>query len=32
MQAARATRATKALVGSFFNAHAEAVQEAYNAS
>ncbi len=32
MQAAKATRATKALVGSFFNAHAEALQEAYNAS
>ena len=32
MQAANATRATKALVGSFFSAHAEAVQEAYNAS
>nr|DAI45447.1 MAG TPA: Structural protein [Bacteriophage sp.] len=32
MEAANATRATKALVGSFFNAHAEAVQEAYNAS
>lgn len=32
MQAANATRSTKALVGSFFNAHAEAVQEAYNAS
>lgn len=32
MQASNATRATKALVGSFFSAHAEAVQEAYNAS
>lgn len=32
MQEARATRATKALVGSFFSAHAEAVQEAYNSS
>ena len=32
MQAANATRATKALVGSFFSAHAEAVQEAYNSS
>lgn len=32
MQEANATRNTKALVGSFFNAHAEAVQEAYNTS
>ena len=32
MEAANATRATKALVGSFFSAHAEAVQEAYNSS
>lgn len=32
MQQATATRNTKALVGSFFSAHAEAVQEAYNSS
>lgn len=32
METARATRATKAIVGSFFSAHAEAVQEAYNSS
>lgn len=31
MEASRASKATKALVGSFFSAHAEAVQEAYNA-
>ncbi len=32
MQASTATRATKMVVGSFFNAHAEALQEAYNSS